>query len=373
MRPFVLLIACMILSIALVGCNLEYAAQPQAEEADEPDPTETPTGEPDSTEASSGDADPTPEPTPEPTATPEPEIAGTDWMERGRLTVLLSGSDAAAGRDASRTDAMMVASLDLETGQVVIFGVPRNYADLELPDHVSDVMGRQQYTDMLGWLYAEAQSYPELAPEGADPGMVAIKGAISELLDLHIDYYAMVDMTGFVELVDAFGGVDINVREPLTVRLESPIEGEGYQQFQIEPGEQTLDGRQALAYSRSRTGSNDYDRMERQRCLLTAVTEQADLQTLLTTFPDVTDVIRNNLVTDIPLEMLPDMIMLREQVRVDQIVTIGFDPPEFLAGRSSEGHNLPATERIQETVQQALSDPSRYLEGDAEAVDRQHC
>lgn len=368
MRAITMLISCVAFLIVFSGCNLEYAALSEAEEAATEEQEETTEPDADATD------EPQSEPEEEPTPTPEPEFAGADWMERGRLTVLISGTDAASDRDASRTDAMMVASLNLETGQPVIFGVPRNYADLPLPEEVASVMGIEEFTGMLGWLYPEAQAYPDLAPEGGDPGMVAVKGAISELLDIHIDYYATVDMTGFVQLVDAFGGIDVNVHEPLTVRLLSPIEGEGWQQFEIAPGEQTLNGHQALAYARSRTGSSDYDRMERQRCLARSLAEQADIQTLVTTFPELTDVIRENVTTDIPLDMLPDMIMLREEVRMDQLVTVGFDPPEYLAGRSSEGHNLPATERIRETVRQALETPSELQEqGAGDAAEGRHC
>lgn len=366
MRATAFTLLCAILAVGLVAC--EYVDV-------ERDPNLTP--EPDSA-ASVGDPtatpEPTPSPTPEPTATPEPEFAGTDWIERGRLTVLISGTDSAPDRAGARTDAMIVASMDVETGETVLFGVPRNYGDIPLPDGIANVMGVETYTGMLKWLYGEAQQYPELAPEGGDPGMVALKGAISELLGLPIDYYAMVNMAGFIELVDAFGGVEIDVQEPVIVRLLSPIEGEGWQQFEIMPGEQVLDGHQALAYSRHRTGTTDYDRMERQRCVVTAMTEKADLQTLLTIFPDLVDVIQRNVVTDIPMEMLPDMVVLRDVVDVDEIVSIGFNPPDYHAGISSGGHNLPAYEAILQTVQQAMENPDEFRNDDeADEMTRRHC
>jgi hypothetical protein len=123
----------------------------------------------------------------------------------------------------------------------------------------------------------------------------------------------------------------------------------------IEPGAaQHLDGFQALWFARSRCGADDYDRMARQRCLVTAMANQADIQTLLTVFPELLDVIRENVLTDIPLDMLPDLIPLWDVVDTATIVTIGFNPPDYLAGQSSEGHNLPEFERILETVQEAM-------------------
>jgi polyisoprenyl-teichoic acid--peptidoglycan teichoic acid transferase len=336
MRAAPLIIACLLLSFVMVACQFVESEQ--------------------NPNAATNSAE-------EPTATPEgPDFSDTDWMQRGRLTVLISGVDKAPDREGVRTDAMIVATLDLETGQSILFGIPRNYGDVPLPDDVAEVVGTDTYTGMLKWLYGDAQAYRELAQNGEDPGMVALKGAISELLDLPIDYYAMVDMAGFMELIDAFDGVDIDLQEPVIVRLLSPINGEEWQQFEIMPGEQTLDGEQALAYARHRTGTTDYDRMQRQRCLVLAMTEQADMQKLLLTFPDVLEVIRDRVVTDIPLEILPDMVVLREMAQTDQIVSIGFDPPDYLAGQSSEGHNLPAYDRILETVQQALEDPEQFMD-----------
>jgi polyisoprenyl-teichoic acid--peptidoglycan teichoic acid transferase len=343
MRATPLILACMLLSILLVGC--QYIESERVR-----DPNARASGE-DAT------AEPTASPTPE-----GPDFSDMEWMQRGRLTVLISGSDHGPDRQGGRTDAMMVATLDLNTGQPIIFGVPRNFGDIPLPEHVSSIMGTESYTGMLKWLYGEAQAYPDLAPNGGDPGMVALKGAISELLGIPIDYYAMVDMQGFIELVDAFGGVEIDVQAPVIVRLLSPIEGEGWQQFEILPGEQTLDGHEALAYSRNRTGTTDYDRMQRQRCLVEAMLVEADAPTLLLRFPDLLDVIRDNVVTDIPLDMLPDLVMLRDTVETDHLVSIGFGPPEYHVGMSSGGHNLPAYDRILETVQQALEDPDQFME-----------
>ena len=389
MRPGITVFTSILFFLLLASCTVEESGAPAPEPiAGEPEPTQTaqptPTPDPDPTPAPEPPTptpapEPTPTPTPlPPTPTPEPEIpdapevADQDWLERGRLTILLAGSDRASDREGERTDAMMVATVDLETGQAVIFGVPRNYADFRLPDPVADALGMNEYPEMLKTLYGEARQHPELAPNGGDPGMQALKLTIQDLLDLHIDYYAMVSMSGFIELIDAFGGVTVDVQEPIVVRLLSPIEGEGWQQYEIMPGVQTLDGREALAFSRHRTGTRDYDRMERQRCLVTTVANQADLQTLATVFPDLIGVIRDSVVTDIPLELLPELILLREEIAADQVVTIGFNPPTFLAGRSSRGYNLPAVNRIQSTVRDVLADPAAHLDN-SRLTDDTHC
>jgi anionic cell wall polymer biosynthesis LytR-Cps2A-Psr (LCP) family protein len=103
---------------------------------------------------------------------------------------------------------MMVVTINTETGQTSVFGLPRNLGDVPLSSNVADVMGIDIYTGMLKWLYGEAQDYPELAREGEDPGLVAVMGAAEGLLGIPVDYYAMVDMNGFVALVDLLGGIE---------------------------------------------------------------------------------------------------------------------------------------------------------------------
>jgi polyisoprenyl-teichoic acid--peptidoglycan teichoic acid transferase len=357
----------------LSACTIEPAQRqaaptptPVDEVAAHPTPTPEPTPEP--------TPSPTPEPTPEPTPTPEPAFAGADWLERGRLSVLLAGTDPGFYHDGSRTDAMMVASVDLDTGYVAIFGIPRSFTEITLPDHIADVLGYRTYSAQINGLYRVGENNPGLFPDAVDAGMHILEGAVEELLDVPIDYYATVDMQGFVDVVDAFGGVEVNVRQPVHVRLLNPDEEVGWQEFNIQPGEQTLDGRHALAYARSRSGSTDYDRMERQRCIVASAIDQADLPTLLRTFPDLVEAIQNNVVANVPMEQLPDMVMLRDEISSDRIISIGLDPPRYSAGETDRGHHRPDYSAIQETVQQVFADPGSYLDGErADLLDDRHC
>ena len=387
MRLPVIGILSVLLAMFLIGCTAEFAERLPEQDSNDVEPAETQEPAPDVGEE---EPDPTPSPvetldaapqptptaTPPPTATPEPEytLAGADWLERGRLNVLLAGTDPGFYHDGSRTDAMMLASVDLETGHVALFGIPRSFGDIPLPDHIANVLGYSTYSGQINWLYRVGENNPGLFPDAIDPGMHILEGAVEELLGAPVDYYAKVDMQGFVEVIDAFGGVDVNVRQPVQVRLLSPDEDGGWRQFNIQPGEQTLNGEEALAYARSRTGTSDYDRMERQRCIVGSAIDQADLTTLLRIFPDLVDAIRDNVVTNVPMEQLPDMVMLRDQVRSDRIISIGFNPPTYVAGESSAGHRLPAYSAIRETVQHVFTDPEFYLEGGGtDVLDDRHC
>ena len=98
--------------------------------------------------------------------------------------------------------------------------------------------------------------------------------AIEGITGLKINYWAMVNLQGFRDLVDAVGGVTLNVRQPIPVGgLGSDVTG------YIEPGERKLDGHDVLWFARAREGSDDYSRMARQKCVMGAMLRQISPQT----------------------------------------------------------------------------------------------
>ncbi|HLA81087.1 MAG TPA: LCP family protein, partial [Thermoleophilia bacterium] len=145
--------------------------------------------------------------TPRTSTTAHPET--TPPIEVGddrQLTILLIGSDAGYGRSGSRADSIMVATVDLETGEAALLGIPRNTGSIPLSAAAADALGMPIYTNLISSLYWDARSHTELAPEGGDSGAVVVRDSVSMLLGIPVDYYAVVDMGGFVDLVDAFGG-----------------------------------------------------------------------------------------------------------------------------------------------------------------------
>ena len=133
------------------------------------------------------------------------------------------------------------------------------------------------FPDLINALYGFGQAHPELFPGGRDPGATALKQTISNLLGIPINYYVLVDLRGFVEVVDAFGGVRLTVTERLDDATSPAFPGEPLTTVDVSPGQVVqFDGREALAYVRTRRQSSDYRRMIRQRCFLTAMADQLD-------------------------------------------------------------------------------------------------
>ncbi len=311
-----------------------------------------------------------------------------------RLTILLVGGDAGPGREGLRTDTMIVMSVDLETGRTALFGIPRNFKNVPLPRHLrNSFIGLERrvreydlsdedgdgytdawtdldgdgvpdeppfeschcFADMLNKVYRETRDWYDRYPNTPDPGMAALRDVLAHLLDLPIDYYVLVDMGAFVDLVDAVGGVDVYVTEPMHVRVSAPREGAPKAAISVEPGWHHLSGLEALAWSRWRIGSSDYARMKRQRCLVRPFRAHADPLDLFRRFPRIADVLERSVVTDVPLNALPDLVERLAAIDFDDIVTVGFVPPRYNAGRTPKRYPIPDVPKIRRTVAAVLA------------------
>jgi anionic cell wall polymer biosynthesis LytR-Cps2A-Psr (LCP) family protein len=150
----------------------------------------------------------------------------------------------------------------------------------------------------------------------------------------------LIDMEGFSQLIDALGGVDINVAERLPIggQLEDLSDVEGW----VEPGQQHMDGFTALWYGRARHGSSDYDRMSRQRILQEAILKQFNPGNVLTKFQGVAQAGEQVVKTDVPQGMLGYFTNLATKTKelpvgaVELVPSNGVDPVDpdydYIAG-----------------------------------------
>jgi LCP family protein required for cell wall assembly len=274
----------------------------------------------------------------------------------GRVTVLLLGGDAGPGRRGLRTDTMMVASFEIATGKVSLFGLPRNMVQVPLPPGpAADFFGECHcFPRLLNELYAFAElERPDLFPHSRRPGIAAVAGAAEQLLGLPIDHYALVDLLGFVDVVDALGGVTVNNGKPLRIEIDRLGRPGSQPAFELQPGRKRLNGFTALAYSRSRETTSDYDRMQRQRCVIGSLARQTDTTEILAAFPRLVRVFKRSVVTDIPADRLPGLIEAASGKSI-RVATIGFTPPNYNIGWSS-GYPIPDVAKIQSAVRRMTS------------------
>ena len=207
-------------------------------------------------------AEPSAEPEPDPsflsTAPPSPSASPSLSPASDRITGLIIGVDSGVGRNTYLTDTMIVVSLDPATRTVSMVSIPRDMVDVPMPD------GRQ-YRDKINSLVSYARHHPAQFPGSDGTGFDVLMGALGTLLNTPIDYYAKVDLGGFVRVVDVLGGVDVNVARAF---CDPSYDEYGFTRgFSITAGRHHLNGQQALAYARVRkaSGESDFTRAARQQ------------------------------------------------------------------------------------------------------------
>lgn len=253
----------------------------------------------------------------------------------GRYNIMLLGADAGSDRFGIRPDSISVISIDAATGAAVNIGIPRNL------QHVGFSKGspmNEIYPN--GWncgleclinaIYKDvednhADAYPDAIAKGSTPGTEATRDAVEFVTGLEIQSYVLVDMASFKELIDALGGIDINVKERLPIggQLDDLSDVKGW----IEAGQQHMDGYTALWYARSRHSTSDYDRMRRQHEVEQAVLSQVDPATILTRFQAIASAGQKMVRTDIPSAMLSQYVELAGKARSIGIKELSLVPP----------------------------------------------
>jgi LCP family protein required for cell wall assembly len=287
--------------------------------------------------------------------------------ERPWTTILLLGTDEGPGNWGARTDTIIVVALEHGTRRAVAFGIPRNLVDIR-------VGGRLPvFHDLINALYSYARAQPDLFPDAGDPGATALKLAVSRLLGVRIDYYALANLRGFADLVDALGGVMIDVKERLHDSVTRAAWGEPKPRIDVYPGRTYhFDGHQALAYVRSRKDSDDYTRMARQRCFLSALAAQVDPLSVLRNFESLAHTVERNVRTDIPLNRFPRLVRLATAVDRRSTLTVTFGRDYIAGRRKTDNFPRPNVPRIRATVRAALLHPNDTAAGSI-SVARDSC
>lgn len=228
-----------------------------------------------------------------------------------RINVLLIGLDVTRLRNATLTDTMMVVSIDPVGDTVTMLSVPRDLVDVPLGN--GDTFGPK-----LNSLMSYADEHPDDFPDG---GIAALEAAIGALVGIDIHYYAELKFGSFIRMVDAVGGVDIDVAQG----FDDPtydgygLEGRGWS---ITAGRHHLDGRNALAYSRARKGAgeSDFTRALRQQQVILALRDAVTRDgSLLWELPALLDAVGDAVRTDLPASRLPQLAAVIDEIDDDSI------------------------------------------------------
>ena len=284
-------------------------------------------------------------PLPEPSDQPEVEVGE-------RVNVLLVGLDSAPGRSTELTDTMLVVSLDPVDGRSAMVSIPRDLYGVPLPDG-------SVYNAKLNSLLAFANARPSQYPLG---GVGTLKAAVGNLLGVPIHYFAAINLIGFMQAIDAVGGVDVTVtraiNDPTYYDLQERQVG-----FYLQPGRYHMEGELALAFVRSRMGigDSDFTRADRQQQMLEALREKLTAANLLLALPGLLDAVKNAIATDVPSERIPELAEAVQDADMSQLRRIVLQPPEYMTAEpfSSAGYILhPNLEAIRAIGEELMGAPA---------------
>jgi len=252
-------------------------------------------------------ADPTPEPTKPPLQVTD--LVGTD----GRLTVLILGSDHREGVIGSRTDAVIVASVNPRSGKLAMVSLPRD--TVNVPIAPGKVYGGR--INSLFWEYERSSGKTKQA-------LKKVKRDLAYAFGVEIDYYALVEFDGLVRLVNSIGGIDVRLSE----KLVDPTMHHGPSGLKLKKGNRQLDGKTALAFSRSRHTDSDYDRSRRQHQVLAASAQKVHRRG-----PDqlasLVEVARKKVVTDMPYRAAPALLELAASADLEKVKSVVLEPGRY--------------------------------------------
>jgi LCP family protein required for cell wall assembly len=237
----------------------------------------------------------------------EPSIEPSPTPEVSRINVLVIGVDAGVGRRTYLTDTMIVMSVDPVGHTVSMLSIPRDMVDVPLPD------GRK-FRGKINGLAAYARHNPRQFPGYNGSGSDVLMDALGALLKIEVDYYATVNLGGFVNVIDTLGGVDVNVERAF---CDPTYDEYGFTRgFSITKGRHHLNGNQALGYARVRkaAGESDFTRAARQQEVLSGVRDAIIGGRFLNNPIGLVKALGKTVSTNVPRKRLPEFVDLAVQI-----------------------------------------------------------
>jgi LCP family protein required for cell wall assembly len=274
---------------------------------------------------------------PEPTPDLQEQIADLpQWKNTRRLNILLLGIDHRGDEpiEGSRSDTIMVVSIDPPSKSVVMVSLPRDL-----------------YVSIPGYY----QQRINVAHTVGGPALVA--QTIQANFGIQIDNFARVDFSGFEQVVDAIGGVVIDVERPVKDD-EYPTDDYGTMRLFIPPGPLLMDGKTALMYARSRHSESDFGRSKRQQRVLVALRERAMQLNIASKVPTLLGIAQKAISTDLDAGEMVSLGRLGLEIERDRIKTVVVDENYASPFLGPNGENLlmPSRQAIQQAILRAFNE-----------------
>jgi LCP family protein required for cell wall assembly len=261
-----------------------------------------------------------------------------DWPGTERINILLLGIDKRDDEPVAgtRSDTVMLVSIDPQTKSAALVSIPRDlWVDIPGCTARDGCSSGQQRINV-----AHAVGGPDMS-----------RRTVTANFGVPLQYYARVDFRGFEQLIDASGGVVIDVDWPVKDD-EYPTEDYGYQRIYFAPGPQLMDGRSALQYARSRHGMSDFARASRQQKVLVSLRNRALQLNMLSRGPELIGIVQRSLSTDLNAVQMLSLAKLISQIEREKITNLVIDTNYVTPFKGYDGADLlrPNTAAIRAAI-----------------------
>ena len=267
-------------------------------------------------------------------ATPNPSDNSVDFQATpfptppttsNRITVLITGIDSGRGREHALTDTIMLVSVDPDDGKVAMLSFPRDISNFPL-------YGGGTYKGKINSLMTYARLHPDEFPDG---GLPTLAQQVGFLAGVPVQYFASINLDGFERMINIVGGVDVDNLKP----INDPAYDwrDGTKGFHLAAGPVHLNGRNGLAYVRSRqgVGDNDFTRAARQQQVLSALRKKMITPAVIARLPDLISAVGSSVKTNYPVDKVADLLTIAGRVSDDTTTRKVLGPPYALHPPSS--------------------------------------
>ena len=254
----------------------------------------------------------------------------TDLMPiHNKINIMIMGVDR-RNDDVGRSDTLMVATVDPEQKKASLLSLPRD----------TRVKIEGNGVDKINAAYAYG-------------GHKLSKTTVEQLLGAPINYYVLVDIKAFERIIDALGGIDINVDKRMY--YEDPWDDDGGLVIDLYPGQQHLDGKKAIQYVRYRDGEGDIGRIGRQQKFMQAMLDKIITPSIIAKLPELLREVSSAVETDMSVSEMTKLAAMLQTIKSNGVES------SMVPGRPAYVQDvsywLPDIKLLRQTVAQQLGVP----------------
>ncbi|MCI7056992.1 MAG: LCP family protein [Selenomonas bovis] len=263
-----------------------------------------------------------------------------DAVEEGLLTakdkstIMIMGVDARED-DVGRSDTLMIAAVDPKRNQASLLSVPRD-TRVKIPGHSWDKIN-------AAYAYGSAKS-------GILGGEKLAQRTVEDFLGVNIDHYVVIDTHAFQKIIDAIGGIDIDVEKRMY--YEDPWDDDGGLVIDLKPGMQHMNGKTAVTYVRYRDEEGDIGRIKRQQKFMKACMDKVTSPAIIPKLPTVIKEVIGSVKTDLSFRQLLEFAGTLKEAQKNGLKT------EMVPGRplyiSGVSYWIPDVEKLRTTLAETL-------------------